>query len=155
MTLAIAHVDDVGLARSSRALVEFLFAELKKRKVNCAVENDLACCSSCEILFDKTGTKAWLGQPHFLSDAGTLPRNIQLDPKVQCCLAHTFCKTPLRFHGQSLRQQRPRCLVEKAQRMDRQHQHPKSLPFFSNEGKKNGHRICCRPAPAPDSVPLF
>jgi len=72
MMLVIAHVDDVGLACSSYALVEFLFAELKKRKINYAVENDLTDYLSCEILFNKTRTKAWLGQPHLIKKLRTL-----------------------------------------------------------------------------------
>jgi len=41
LMLAIVCVDDVGLAYSSYALVEFIFPELKKRKINYTVENDL------------------------------------------------------------------------------------------------------------------
>jgi len=53
MMLVIVYVDDVGLAYSSYALVEFLFTELKKRKINYTVENDLTDYLSCEILFNK------------------------------------------------------------------------------------------------------
>jgi len=41
LMLVIVYVDDVGLAYSSSALVEFLFTELKKQKINYTVENDL------------------------------------------------------------------------------------------------------------------
>jgi len=57
LTLAIVHVDDVGLACSSCALAEFLFDELKKRKINCTAENDLTDYLSCDILFDKSGQR--------------------------------------------------------------------------------------------------
>jgi len=70
--LVIVHVDDVGLAYSSYALVEFLFIELKKRKINYTVENDLTDYLSCEILFIKSRTKAWLGQPHLIKKLRTL-----------------------------------------------------------------------------------
>jgi len=39
---------------------------LKKRKINYTVENDLTDYLSCEILFNKSTTKAWLGQPHLI-----------------------------------------------------------------------------------------
>jgi len=70
--LVIVYVDDVGLAYSSYALVEFLFNELKKRKINYTVENDLTDYLSCEILFNKSRTKAWLGQPHLIKKLMTL-----------------------------------------------------------------------------------
>jgi len=72
MMLVIVYVDDVGLAYSSYALVEFLFTELKKRKINYTVENDLTDYLSCEILFNKTRTKVWLGQPHLIKKLRTL-----------------------------------------------------------------------------------
>jgi len=43
------------------AFTIWLTCELKKRKINCTVENDLT-----ETLFDKSRTKAWLGQPHVI-----------------------------------------------------------------------------------------
>jgi len=70
--LVIIYVDDVGLAYSSCALVEFLFNELKKRKINYTVEIDLTDYLSCEILFKKPRTKAWLGQPHLIRKLRTL-----------------------------------------------------------------------------------
>jgi len=51
LMLVIVYVADVGLAYSSDALVEFLFNELKKRKINYTIENDLTDYLSCEILF--------------------------------------------------------------------------------------------------------
>jgi len=51
LMLVIVYVADVGLAYSSYALVEFLFNELKKRKINYTIENDLTDYLSCEILF--------------------------------------------------------------------------------------------------------
>jgi len=70
--LVIVYVDDVGLAYSSYALVEFLFNQLKKRKINYTVEHDLTDYLSCEIPFNKSRTKAWLGQPHLIKKLLTL-----------------------------------------------------------------------------------
>jgi len=83
--LAIVHVDNVGLACSSCALVEFLFDELKKRKFNCTVENDLTDYLSCEILFNKSRTKAWLGQPHLIKKLRTL-----FDGKIKANISQEF-----------------------------------------------------------------
>jgi len=71
LMLVIVYVDDVGLACSSYALLEFLFDELKKRKIIYTVENDLTDYLSCDILFDKSRTKAWLGQPHLITKLRT------------------------------------------------------------------------------------
>jgi len=65
-------VDNVGLAYSYSALVEFLFKQLKKRNINYTVEHDLKDYLSCEILFNKSRTKVWLGQPHLLKKLRTL-----------------------------------------------------------------------------------
>jgi len=62
--LVIVYVDDVGLAYSSYALVEFLFNQSKKRNINYTVEH--------LILFNKSRTKAWLGQPHLIKKLRTL-----------------------------------------------------------------------------------
>jgi len=58
LMLEIVYMDDVGLAYSSYALVDFLFNELRKRIINYTVENDLTDYLSCEILSNKTRTKA-------------------------------------------------------------------------------------------------
>jgi len=72
MMLVIVHVANVGLACSSHALVEFLFDQLKKNNINCAVEHDLTDYFNCEILFNKSRTKAWLGRPHLIKKLLTL-----------------------------------------------------------------------------------
>jgi len=70
--LVIVCVDDFGLAYSSHALIEFLFNQLKKRNINCTVEHDITDYLSCEILFNKSRTKTWLGQPHLIKKLRTL-----------------------------------------------------------------------------------
>ena len=64
--LLIVYVDDCALAYSSSAVVEFLFNQLKKKNIKYTVEYNLKDYLSCEILFNKTRTKAWLGQPHLI-----------------------------------------------------------------------------------------
>jgi Reverse transcriptase (RNA-dependent DNA polymerase) len=64
--IIIVYVDDCALGYSCQAVVTFLFQELTKKNINFTVEKNMSDYLSCEILFNKTRTQAWLGQPHLI-----------------------------------------------------------------------------------------
>ena len=63
--MVVLYVDD-AFTIGDRGAINEMFEELKHNGINITTEEHLEDYISCEVVFNKTGTKAWLGQPHMI-----------------------------------------------------------------------------------------
>jgi hypothetical protein len=63
--LLILHVDDCYVVGSEEGL-KYTKQSLEKKGLKLKVEENVTDYLSCQLLFNKTKTMAWLGQPHLL-----------------------------------------------------------------------------------------
>jgi hypothetical protein len=80
IVLLIVYVDDCAASGSKAALKQML-EEIKKADLTFTVEENLRDYLSCEIVFNKDKSKAWLGQPHMVK-------------KIKKTFAETVAKLP-------------------------------------------------------------
>ena len=65
MLILCIYVDD-GYIIGKTSEIKRFFAEVRNSGMNMTTEQSMGDYLSCEVRFDKSGNKAWLGQPHMI-----------------------------------------------------------------------------------------
>ena len=65
LAMVAIYIDD-GYACGDRAALDQMIEQLQATKLKLKVEHSMEDYLSCQVLFSKDGSKAWLGQPHMI-----------------------------------------------------------------------------------------
>jgi hypothetical protein len=65
LAMVAIYIDD-GYACGDRAALDQMIEQLQAAKLKLKVEHSMEDYLSCQVLFSKDGSKAWLGQPHMI-----------------------------------------------------------------------------------------